>query len=150
MSLQPRDPDYAARTRESHEAQHLMRTLGMEFLRVAPGEVDVAMPYDLAFCESGGGLHGGTVSAGLDTVCASAAASLTAAEDSVLTAELKVNFLRRAIGDRFRFEGRVVKPGRTLIFTEGKCWAITGEQEKLVGTISATMAVIKGGAGDSA
>ena len=142
MTLTPANPDYAARTRESHNAQHLMRTMGMELVRVAPGEIDVEMPYNLSLCESGGGLHGGTVSAGLDTVCASAAVTLVSAEDSVLTAELKVSLLRRAFGERFRFEGRVVKPGRTLIFTEGKCWAIAGADEKLAATISATMMVI--------
>lgn len=142
MPLTPINPDFAARTRESHYAQHMMRTMGMELMRVAPGEIDVEMPYDLKFCESGGGLHGGAVSSGLDTACASAAATLIAAEDSVLTAELKVSLMRRAIGNRFRFEGRVVKPGRTLIFTEGKCWAIAGTDEKLAATISATMMVI--------
>ena len=142
MILTPTNPDFAARTRESHYAQHMIRTMGMELMRVAPGEIDVEMPHDLRFCESGGGLHGGAVSSGLDTVCASSAATLIAAEDSVLTAELKVSLLRRAFGDRFRFEGRVVKPGRTLIFTEGRCWAITGTDEKLAATISATMMVI--------
>ena len=143
MILKPANPDYAARTRESHYAQHLMRTMGMELLRVAPGEVDVGMPYALELCESGGGLHGGTICSGLDTVCASAAASLVAADESVLTAELKVNIMRRGLGETFRFEGRVIKPGRTLMFTEGKCWGITGETEKLVATISATMMVMR-------
>ncbi|MEM7190741.1 MAG: PaaI family thioesterase [Pseudomonadota bacterium] len=145
MSFEPRDPDYAARTRASHCAQHLMRHLGMDLLRVAPGEVDVSMPWDQRICESGGGLHGGTVTAGMDTACASAASSLLAKGDTLLTAELKTNFLRHAVGDSFRFEGRVIKPGRTLIFTEGKCWAITEDQEKLVATMTATMAVLSGG-----
>ena len=145
MTFEPRDPDWEQRTRDSHQAQFMMRTLGMSLLHVAPGEVDVGMPWDQRFCEGGGGLHGGTVSTGLDTVCASAAVSLQAAADSVLTAELKTNFLRHAVGDRFRFEGRVIKPGRTLVFTEGKAWAITDGREKLVATMSATMAVIPGG-----
>lgn len=142
MSFEPRDPDWEVRTRDSHRAQPMMRTLGMTLLRVAPGEVDVEMPWDQRFCESGGGLHGGTVATGMDTVCASAAVSLQAATDSVLTAELKTNFLRHAVGERFRFEGRVIKPGRALVFTEGKAWAITGNEEELVATMSATMAVI--------
>ena len=122
-----------------------MRTMNMAMTHIDAGEVDVEMPYALELCESGGGLHGGTICSGLDTVCASAAASLVAEGDSVLTAELKVNMMRRGLGEKFRFEGRVVKPGRTLIFTEGKCWGITDDEEKLVATISATMMVIKGG-----
>ena len=146
MKLTPLNPDWHARTSASHQAQHLMRTMGMRLLRVAPGEVDVEMPMDIRLCESGGGLHGGTISSGMDTVCASAAASLVAAEDSVLTAELKASFLRHATGDLFRFEGRVVKPGKSLIFTEGKTWAVSPDGDRLLATMTATMAVIKGGA----
>lgn len=145
MKLTPRNPDWHARTSASHQAQHLMRTMGMRLLRVAPGEVDVEMPMDLKLCESGGGLHGGTITSGMDTVCASAAASLVAAEDSVLTAELKTSFLRHAKGDLFRFEGRVVKPGRSLIFTEGKTWTVSDEGDRLLATMTATIAVIPGG-----
>ncbi|MEM7061149.1 MAG: PaaI family thioesterase [Pseudomonadota bacterium] len=145
MSFEPRDPDWAARTRESHDAQYLMRHLGMNLARAAPGEVDVEMEWDQRICESGGGLHGGTITAGMDTACASAAGSLLAPNDTLLTAELKTSFLRHAVGQRFRFEGRVIKPGRTLLFTEGKCWAITGTDERLVATMTATMAVIPRG-----
>ncbi len=145
MKMTPANPNFAKRTRESHQGQYLMRTMNMAMTHIDAGEVDVEMPYALELCESGGGLHGGTICSGLDTVCASAAASLVAEGDSVLTAELKVNFMRRGLGEKFRFEGRVVKPGRTLISTEGKCWGITGGDEKLVATISATMMVIKGG-----
>jgi len=146
VKLVPANPDWHARTSASHQAQHLMRTMGMRLLRVAPGEVDVEMPMDLRLCESGGGLHGGTISSGMDTVCASAAASLVAAEDSVLTAELKTTFLRHAKGDLFRFEGRVVKPGRSLIFTEGKTWAVSDSGDRLLATMTATIAVMAGGA----
>ena len=140
----PANPDWEAATRTGFDWQPLMQTMGLTILRIAPGEIDEDMPHNPAFAEGGGGLHGGAVTSGLDTVCASAAHTLVAAGDGILTVELKTSFLRYAMGERFRFEGRVVKPGRNLIFTEGKCWAITGGEAKLAATMTATMMVMPG------
>jgi len=137
-----RNPAYADATRAGHERQAMMRTMGMRLARVAPGEVDVTMPYDARFAEGGGALHGGAVTAGLDTACASSAASLQDAGSSVTTAELKTSFLRPAMGESFRFEGRVTKAGRNLVFTEGRAWAIAGGNEILVATMTSTLMVI--------
>ena len=144
MTLTPLNPDWEATTRAGFARQGMMQAMGLRILRIAPGEIDEEMAMSPAFAEGSGGLHGGAVTAGLDTVCASAAHTLVAADDGILTAELKTSFLRYAAGERFRFEGRVIKAGRTLIFTEGKCWAITGDQERLAATMAATMMVIAG------
>ena len=111
--------------------------------RVDAGAIDVVMDHDARFCEGGGALHGGAVTAGMDTACASCAVTLLPQGWSLVTAELKTSFLRPALGDSYRFEGRVLKPGRSLIFTEGRCWAITGERAVLAATMTATMAVIR-------
>ena len=144
MTFTALNPDWEAATRAGHAVQGMMRTMALKIVHIAPGEVHEEMPLDARFTEGSGGLHGGSVTAGLDTVCASAAHTLVAAGDGVLTAELKTSFLRYAMGERFRFEGRVIKAGRTLSFTEGKCWAITGDRETLVATMTATMMVITG------
>ena len=141
-AFEPRDPDFEARTRASHARQALMRTMGMRLAHVAPGEIDVEMPHDARFTEGGGALHGGAVTAGMDTACASAAVTLQAADRSVTTAELKTSFLRPARGEHYRFEGRAVKAGRNLVFTEGRTFAITGDSEVLVATMAATMMVV--------
>ena len=144
MTFKPQNPDWEAAARAGWAAQGMMQTMGLQLTYLAPGEVHEEMPLNPAFAEGHGGLHGGAVSAGLDTVCASAAATLAGAGDGVLTVELKTSFLRYAMADRFRFEGRVVKPGRNLIFTEGQCWGITDDQEKLVATMTATMMIMPG------
>ncbi len=38
------DPDYAARVARSFARQGIMETLGASLLRVAPGEVEIALP----------------------------------------------------------------------------------------------------------
>ena len=65
---------------------------------------------------------------------------------AVLTIEFKINLLAPARGPRFRVEGTVVKPGRTITVVEGRAWQIEGgaEQPRLVATMSATVMTVVG------
>ncbi len=62
MSFQPKDPDFESRVRASFAAQGAMRTLGVEIVRVAPGEVELSMPYSENFTQQHGYMHAGIVS----------------------------------------------------------------------------------------
>ncbi len=67
------------------------------------------------------------------------------AEDAgVLTVEFKLSLLAPGRGASFRFAGRVVKPGRTLVFTEATARAAHGGAERLVATMTATMMAVAG------
>ena len=46
------------------------------------------------------------------------------ADAAVLTIEYKINLLAPAQGQRFRMEGLVIKPGRTITVVEGRAFAI--------------------------
>jgi acyl-coenzyme A thioesterase PaaI-like protein len=65
----------------------------------------------------------------------------------VLTIEFKINLLAPAQGTRFRMEGTVLKPGRTITVTEGRAFALHEGREKLVATMGATLMTITGRAG---
>lgn len=137
--FQVQDPDYEARVRKTFANQLTMATLGMTLFGVAPGQLELRMPYDAKFSQQNGFLHGGIVSAGLDTACGLASYTLMPATADILTVEFKINMLAPAKGDHFRFVGTVVKPGRTLVVAEGRAFAHDGGREKLVATMSATM-----------
>ncbi|HET7408929.1 MAG TPA: PaaI family thioesterase [Paracoccaceae bacterium] len=144
-TFQPRDPGFEARVHASFAAQAMMRTLGVTLGRVAPGEVELSMPADSRFTQQHGFLHGGAIAAGLDTACGFAALSLMPEDAGVLTVEFKVNLLAPGRGERFRFTGRVVKPGRTLVFCEAVAHGLTTEgEERLIATTTATMMAITG------
>ena len=66
------------------------------------------------------------------------------ADAGVLTVEFKTSLLAPGRGDRFRFAGRVVKPGWTLVFTEATAHALTEGAERLIATMTATMMVVTG------
>ena len=62
----------------------------------------------------------------------------------MLTIEFKINLLAPAKGERFRMEGQVVKPGRTITVAEGRAYALDDGREKLVATMNATLMAVVG------
>ena len=112
--FEPRNPDYEQRMRESFARQAFMATLGVEMVHIAPGEVDLTMPYAPGLTQQHGYFHAGTTTTIADTAAGYAALSLFPAGTGVLTSEFKVNRLNPAEGPQMIAEGRVVKPGRRL------------------------------------
>ncbi len=138
------DPAFAARVRDIFEGQALMRTLGATLLRVAPGDVDIGFDFNADFTQQNGFLHAGATAALVDTACGLAATTLMPAGADVLSVEFKVNLLRPAAGARFIASGRVIKPGRTLMVTQGDLWAFpvttSNDSDRIhVATMQATM-----------
>ena len=142
--LEPRDPLFAQRVRESFVQQGAMHTLGARLGLLKPGAVDIELDWAQALTQQHGFLHAGMVSTALDSACGYAAFTLMSADAAVLTIEFKINLLAPAQGERFRMEGRVLKPGRTITVCEGRAYALTGGQEKLVATMGCTLMAVTG------
>ena len=140
--FEPRDPDFEARVLDSFSRQTAMQTLGAVMVRVAPGEVEIEMPYRADLTQQHGYIHGGIVTAILDSACGYAALSLSASDNAVLTIEYKVNFIAPAKGQRLLARGTVVRPGATVTVCKGDVLAYDGGEEKLVATMLATMMLI--------
>lgn len=132
------------RVRDSFSRQPAMKTMGASLANVRKGHVEIVVPYDLKLTQQHGFLHGGMVAAALDSACGYSALTLLPAEAGILTIEFKVNLLAPAKGERFRFAGNVVKPGRTISVVDGEAHAITGEETRLIATMTATMMTVTG------
>jgi acyl-coenzyme A thioesterase PaaI-like protein len=52
--------------------------------------------------------------------------------------------LRAAKGERLECRAQVIKPGRSISFSEAEVYAVDGDHRELVAKASATMAVIAG------
>ena len=104
-----------------------MRTLGVTLERVAPGEVDLALPFRAELTQQHGFLHAGIVTAVVDSACGYAALSLMEPGAAVLSVEFKVQLLAPARGACFRGLGRVVRAGRTLTVVAGELRAVAQE-----------------------
>jgi len=143
-NFQPKSNNFSTRVKDSFARQTAMQTLGIEIDTVQAGEVTLSMPYNTTLTQQHGFIHAGVITTGMDSAAGYAAFSLMADDAAVLTVEFKVNLLSPASGESFLFKGSVIKPGRTLTFTEAKAYAVNAGQEKLIATMSATMMAVVG------
>ena len=142
VRFEPRDRDFEAKVRDSFSRQIAMQTLGAVLGKVGPGAVEIEMPYRAEFPQQHGFVHGGIVSAILDSACGYAAVSLSAPGTAVLTVEYKVNFIAPAKGECFLARGEVVRTGATIAVCKGDVLAYEGGEEKLVATMLTTLMIM--------
>lgn len=138
---------YATAVRESFERQKAMRLLGAVLERVAPGEVDIALPFREDLTQQDGFLHAGILATILDSACGYAALTLMPADARVLSIEYKINLLAPARGTGAVARARVLRPGRNVTACAGDVFAVEGGREKKVATMLASMMVVRDGGG---
>lgn len=133
-------PDLLAQLRSINGKAAFNRWCELEVVTASPGQVEIAMPWREEAGQYAGFLHAGLVAALIDTACGYAAATLVG--PSVLAAHFSVNCLRPAVGRRFTARARVVKPGRTQVFTACELFAHDEGQDKLVATGETLLTVV--------
>ena len=119
------------RIRSINDTAAFNRWCGLEVTAAQPGSVTIAMPWRDELGQYSGFLHAGLIGALIDTACGFAAATLVG---RVLASHYAVNCLRPAVGRRFVARARVVKPGKSQVFTACELYAESGGEEKLVAT----------------
>lgn len=122
-------------------AAPFMVDLGVEPTEVSPGRLLTMLALQPRHHQHTGHVHAGVCSALADHSMGAAAQTLAAPGFTVMTAELKVSCLRAARGSRLECEASVIKPGRSISFTEAQVWCVDGSQRTLVVKASATMAL---------
>ena len=144
--MQPDDPAFAQRTRDSFALQPAMATLGVTLEDIGAGRIVLAMPHRADLTQQHGFLHAGMVATALDSACGYAAFTLMPADAGVLTVEFKINLLAPARGPLLRIEAQVTKAGRTISVVDGQAWQHdgSGNARKLVATMTATIMTVTG------
>ena len=140
-SFEPIDPAFRDRVEASFRAQAVMQTIGVEITSIEPGRVGMQMDFRDDLTQQHGFVHAGILGTVLDSACGYASFSLMGPEETVLTVENKLNLLRPARGPRFEFTGEVIKPGRTILVSEGRAYS---EDGKLLATMTATNMAVRG------
>jgi len=130
---------FAGRVTASFDHQAAMRTLGARIVRIAPGAVDIELPWRDDLTQQTGVLHAGIVAAILDSACGYAAMTLMPPDADVVSVEFKVNLLAPARGERVVARAKVKKAGRTLTVCDADAVAISGGEERLVASMTGTM-----------
>lgn len=134
-------PDPLERLRAINQAAAFNQWCGIEVVAAEPGKVEIAMPWRREVGQYTGFLHAGLIGALIDTACGFAAASVVG---RVLASHYAVNCLRPAVGERFVARARVVKAGKSQVFTACELFAQEGGSEKLVATGETLLSVVAG------
>ena len=140
--FQSPDPNYTERVLASFRQQTIMAAIGASVLSVAPGMVEIELPFRADLCQQDGFLHAGIVTTIVDSACGYAALTLMAVDARVLSVEFKINFLAPAVGGRFIARGLVVRAGRTITVCTGEVVAFAGDTERSIALMQATMMAV--------
>ena len=130
MNFEPSNASFATEVRDSFAKQAVS---------VAPGSVQISLPYRSDLTQQHGYLHAGIVTTIADSACGYAAYSLMPPNSAVLSVEFKVNLLRPAKGEEFLAIAEVLKSGRTLTVVRADVFANPKTERVLVATMLGTM-----------
>jgi uncharacterized protein (TIGR00369 family) len=114
------------------EMTPFMKHLGMEFVEAADGYAKLRMRYQDENSTAAKALHGGAISSLIDTTGAMAAwttAEIATPKYFGSTVGINVNYLSGAIGEDTYAEGRVLKRGKEIIYSDVR---VTNEAGKLL------------------
>lgn len=133
--------DPLAQLRAVNQMAAFNQWCGIEVVRAEPGRVEIAMPWRHEVGQYSGFLHAGLVGALIDTACGYAAATVVG---QVMASHYSVNCLRPAVGERFVARARVVKSGKSQVFTTCELHAQAKGSETLVATGETLLSVVAG------
>lgn len=132
-------PAEIARIYDSFAAQSMMTTLGAEIVEVDAGLVRISAPILAGTRQQQGFGHAGLTFSIGDSAAGYAALTLLPRENEVVTAEIKINLLAPARGNRLIATGRVIKPGKRLCIVTAEVHAEHDGKQTLIAILQGTM-----------
>lgn len=140
--MRPRNPDYHLEVDRLFFRTPFITDLGMSLVSATPGHCHSRLTLMNRHQQQDGFVHAGVIATMADHTAGAAAATLIAAEEIILTAEFKINYLRAARGDALECRAEVIKPGRTLSVVEASVFCLAGGKNTLASKALLTMAVV--------
>jgi len=129
-----------ARIARSFARQSFLATVGARLLSVAPGRCAVEAALHSGLMQQHGAGHAGLTFALGDVAAGYAALSLMPEGSEVMTAEMKINLLAPAFGDRLVATGTVERAGRRLVVVRAEVTAeASGMPPRCVALLQGTM-----------
>lgn len=132
------DPRKLEEVRARVNAQPFTTLLGAEVTAVGEGFCELKVPIRDDLKQQHGFLHGGVVSYAADNALTIAAA--LAMDAPVVTSEMKINYLRPAVGDYIVAKAQCLHTGKTQAVSRCDVFVVSAEGEKLCAVAQGTIA----------
>ena len=139
-AFSPRRDDFVQAVRDMFDSIAFYRTLGITLDTIEPGFIIVRMPKTESVRQQNGFFHAGALTALADAAGGTAAATLLAEGENILSVNFAVSLLRPARADRLRAEGKVIKAGRRLFVAEAEIFADSTNDLLVKATITLAVA----------
>ncbi|TNF22492.1 MAG: PaaI family thioesterase [Rhodobacteraceae bacterium] len=123
----------------SFRRQSIMQTFEAELAEIAPGRVVIDAPIVAGARQQHGFGHAGLTFALGDSAAGYSALTMMVEGAEVLTAEMKINLLAPARGQRLRAVGEVVRAGRRLVIVRATVSAIEDGKTTEIALLQGTM-----------
>jgi uncharacterized protein (TIGR00369 family) len=140
--MKPRNPNYLDEIHRVFSKAPFIADLGIELVHAAPGVCETRLNLRKRHLQQDGFVHAGITTTLADHTAGTAAASLIAPGELILTAEFKINFLRPATGASIGCRATVIKPGTRLSVVEAEVTCDSSGRSILVAKALLSMAVI--------
>lgn len=141
--MKTQNPDFREAARAIFHTAPFITDLGLVLSDFGPGWCESVLPVAPRHLQQDGYVHAGVQATMADHTAGCAGGTLVRANETVLTAEFKINLLRPALGERLRCRATVLKPGKTLIVAESEVYAIRDGVEKLAAKATVTLAPVR-------
>ncbi len=120
-----------------------MKHIRCELTVIEPGYVEAVIELDTIHQQQIGLVHGGVTATIADVAAGFAGFTLVGEDEHTVTAEIKISYFRKGLGQRLRAVGRVVKAGTSMHFCEADVFCVQADgTEDLIARATTTMAVI--------
>jgi uncharacterized protein (TIGR00369 family) len=133
--------DLLAMATTALEQQPFSQLLGTELVSIASGTAELALAIHAGLKQQHGFLHGGVISYLADNALTFAGGSILG---NSVTLEMKINYLRPAVGDRLIASAKVMSSSKRLAVCECRVSAFTGSESALVAFATGTIYKVDG------
>ena len=135
-------PEIVERLKQKLAANTFSTFIGVDYLAIDQGEVTAKVLLAKNLLQQNGYGHGGLISTMCDVVSGFAAYTVIDLEKQVVTGEIKISYLRAAKGKALYANGKVIKAGNRIVFTEAEAYYFEENERKIVAKSSASMVVV--------
>ena len=143
MKFDIKNPDFRETIKEKLKGQHFMHHIGFDLSQIEAGWVEGELPLSQKHMQQFGFVHGGVTATLMDITMGFAAYSLMPVGQGVVTANLSVDFLNPAYGDKLIARGEVEKLGSKLVYCTAKIFCQEGEKRWQIASARSIMAVVE-------